>query len=68
MTVNLLQVWNIQNGHNLHQLQAVEEAEVTGIVPMLDKKLILSVGWSRKITQYDDNDPDVSAIFILLLI
>lgn len=57
-----LQVWNIQNGHNLHQLESVMEAEITGIVPLPDKKLILSVGWSRMITQYEDSDPDVRII------
>jgi hypothetical protein len=55
----VIQVWNIQNGHNLQQLEAVSEAEVTGIVPLVDKKVIMSVGWSRKISQYEDNDHDV---------
>ena len=56
------QVWNIQNGHNLQKLEPVAEAEVTGVVPLLDKKMIISVGWSRKITIYDDSNPDVSHI------
>ena len=54
------QVWNFQNGHNLHKLEPIAEAEVTGIMPLTDKKVILSVGWSREITVYDDSDPDVS--------
>ena len=29
-------------------------------MPLTDKKAILSVGWSREITVYDDSDPDVS--------
>ena len=45
--------------HNLHKLEAVAEAEVTGIMPLTDKKIILAVGWSRQITTYDDGDPDV---------
>ncbi|XP_060573290.1 WD repeat-containing protein on Y chromosome-like isoform X4 [Ruditapes philippinarum] len=53
-----IKVWNFQNGHNLHKLEAVAEAEVTGIMPLVDKKVILSVGWSRQITIYDDSDPD----------
>jgi len=53
-------VWNFQNGHNLHKLEAVQEAEVTGIIPLTEKQVILSVGWSRKIVQYNDSDPDVS--------
>ncbi|XP_052783274.1 WD repeat-containing protein on Y chromosome-like isoform X3 [Mya arenaria] len=53
-----IKVWNFQNGHNLHKLEAVAEAEVTGIMPLLDKKIILSVGWSRQITLYEDTDPD----------
>jgi hypothetical protein len=53
-------VWNFQNGHNLHKLESVSEAEVTGIFPSVDRKIIIAVGWSRKIAQYDDSDPDVS--------
>lgn len=53
-------MWNIQNGHNLHQLEAVMDSEVTGIVPLSDKKMIVTVGWNRMITQYDDSNPDVS--------
>ncbi|XP_033741857.1 WD repeat-containing protein on Y chromosome-like isoform X2 [Pecten maximus] len=53
-----IKVWNFQNGHNLHKLEAVGEAEVTGIVPVMDKNIILAVGWSRKIIVYDDSDAD----------
>ncbi|XP_077980125.1 cilia- and flagella-associated protein 337-like [Glandiceps talaboti] len=53
-----IKVWNFQNGHNIHQCEAVSEAEVTGIVSFRDKHLILSVGWSRQITLYDDSDSD----------
>lgn len=60
LIVCFLQVWNFQNGHNLHKLESVSEAEVTGIFPSVDRKIIIAVGWSRKIAQYDDSDPDVS--------
>ncbi|XP_013420475.1 WD repeat-containing protein on Y chromosome isoform X3 [Lingula anatina] len=53
-----IKVWNFQNGHNLHKLEAVAEAEVTGIVPFSDKRIILAVGWSRLITLYDDSHAD----------
>ncbi|XP_052069658.1 WD repeat-containing protein on Y chromosome-like isoform X4 [Mytilus californianus] len=53
-----IKVWNFQNGHNLHKLEPEEEAEVTGILPLVDMKMIIAVGWSRKITVYDDSDPD----------
>ncbi|XP_048762594.2 WD repeat-containing protein on Y chromosome-like isoform X3 [Ostrea edulis] len=53
-----IKVWNFQNGHNLHKLESVSEAEVTGIFPSVDRKIIIAVGWSRKIAQYDDSDPD----------
>ena len=60
-----VQVWNFQNGHNLHKLEpAAGEAEVTGILPLLDKKIILAVGWSRLLTTYDDSDAAVSHVFI----
>nr|XP_022317228.1 WD repeat-containing protein on Y chromosome-like isoform X7 [Crassostrea virginica] len=53
-----IKVWNFQNGHNLHKLESVSEAEVTGIYPCAERKIIISVGWSRKIAEYDDSDPD----------
>ena len=56
-----LQVWNFQNGHNLHKLEpAIGESEVTGILPLLDKKIIVVVGWSQLITTYDNSDANVS--------
>ena len=67
MHVVSFQVWNFQNGHNLHKLEAVAEAEVTGIMPLTDKKVILSVGWSRQITVYDDSDPDVCTAKLVLV-
>ena len=60
MFLVLFQVWNFQNGHNLHKLEPVSEAEVTGILPYFDRKMILAVGWGRKIIRYDDSDPDVN--------
>ncbi|XP_069604801.1 cilia- and flagella-associated protein 337-like [Ranitomeya imitator] len=47
-----IKIWNIQNGHNLHRLQPVAEAEVTCVIPVSDQKY-LSVGWNRKIIVYD---------------
>ncbi|MEE6506938.1 hypothetical protein FKM82_007907 [Ascaphus truei] len=47
-----LKIWNVQNGHNLHRLQAVEDAEVTCILPLREHKF-LTVGWNRKIVIYD---------------
>ena len=62
-SVQILQVWNFQNGHNLHKLEPATDAEVTGIIPVKDKKVIIAVGWSRLITMYDDSDADVSSFF-----
>lgn len=36
---------------------------MTGILPLVDMKMIVAVGWSRKITVYDDSDPDVSLFY-----
>lgn len=54
------QVWNFQNGHNLHKLEPADDSEVTGVLSLIDNEFILSVGWSRKITKYDDSEGDVS--------
>ncbi|GAB1602852.1 WD repeat-containing protein on Y chromosome-like [Argonauta hians] len=53
-----IKVWNFQNGHNLHKLEPVADADVTGLLALNDRKVILAVGWSRLITMYDDSDPD----------
>ena len=58
-----LQVWNVQNGHLLQQFEGIADCEVTGIVPVSDKKEVLTVGWSRKILAYDISKPDVSTLF-----
>ena len=58
-------MWNFQNGHNLHKLEPVEEAEVTGILQLPDKKVFLTVGWNQKIVTYDDKDADVSISVII---
>ncbi|XP_064423730.1 WD repeat-containing protein 49-like [Latimeria chalumnae] len=51
-----IKVWNLQNGHNLHRLEVVMEAEVTGVLPFQDQKFLV-VGWSHKIALYDDSQP-----------
>nr|XP_015211450.1 PREDICTED: WD repeat-containing protein on Y chromosome-like isoform X2 [Lepisosteus oculatus] len=51
-----IKVWNIQNGHNLHKLEAIAEAEVTGVICFQDNKL-LTVGWNRKLALYSITDP-----------
>lgn len=58
--LELLQVWNFQNGHNLHKMEPVDDSEVTGVLSLIDKEYILTTGWSRKITKYDDSEGDVS--------
>ena len=55
------QVWNFQNGNCLHELEAVGEAEVTG-VSSFRENTVIAVGWSRKIVLYDDSDADVSGL------
>lgn len=52
-------MWNFQNGHNLHKLEPVDESEVTGVLSLVEKEYMLTVGWSRTITKYDDSEGDV---------
>ncbi|KAJ8363673.1 hypothetical protein SKAU_G00125040 [Synaphobranchus kaupii] len=52
-----IKVWNMHNGCNLHKLEAVAVAEVTGVVSLPDNKL-LAVGWSQQIAQYSITDPN----------
>jgi len=46
------QVWNLLNGLNLHKLEPVTDSEVTGLTCLHNNQL-LSVGWSRRVAQYD---------------
>ena len=55
----------MQNGHLLQQFQGVVDCEVTGIVPLSDKKEVLTVGWNRQILAYDYSKPDVSETMAL---
>nr|XP_026689544.1 WD repeat-containing protein on Y chromosome isoform X2 [Ciona intestinalis] len=52
-----IKVWSFQNGNCLHELEPLEEAEVTGVLSFQDRT-ILAVGWNRRIVIYDDSDPD----------
>ncbi|XP_036384187.1 WD repeat-containing protein on Y chromosome [Megalops cyprinoides] len=52
-----IKVWSLLNGHNLHKLEAVAEAEVTGVISLHDDKL-LAVGWSQQISQYNITNPN----------
>lgn len=61
-TGTYLQIWNVQNGHCLQQLEPTEDAEVTGIIPLVDRKIIIAVGWNRKIIMYDDSHPEVLCV------
>ena len=51
----------MQNGHCLHQLEPTDDAEVTGIIPLTDKKIVIAVGWNRKIVTYDISHPEVNS-------
>lgn len=54
-------MWNAQNGHNLHQLEPIDEQEVTGVVAIDEKKLVIAVGWNRQVIQYHI-DHEVSCV------
>ena len=43
-------------------MEAFAEAEITGIVASKEKKMIVSVGWSRRIVTYDDDQPDNNVV------
>ncbi|KAJ8246405.1 hypothetical protein GJAV_G00267380 [Gymnothorax javanicus] len=52
-----IKVWSMHNGCNLHKLEAVTTAEVTGVVSLPDNKL-LAVSWSQQIAQYSITNPN----------
>ncbi|XP_041474209.1 WD repeat-containing protein on Y chromosome-like [Lytechinus variegatus] len=55
-----IKVWSFQNGHSIHECESVGDDEITGLISVGKKKGFLSVGWSRKIVQYQDGDCDTS--------
>ncbi|XP_072523734.1 cilia- and flagella-associated protein 337 [Salminus brasiliensis] len=46
-----VKVWSLLNGHLLHKLEVVSDAEVTGVICLHDNQL-LAVGWSRLVARY----------------
>ncbi|XP_073685089.1 cilia- and flagella-associated protein 337 [Garra rufa] len=50
-TNGTIKVWNLLNGLNLHKLETVSSAEVTGVICHHDNQL-LATGWSRLISRY----------------
>ncbi len=57
-------MWNLLNGLNLHKLETVSNAEVTGVICHHDNQL-LATGWSRLIAQYSIAFSDVRASLCL---
>lgn len=47
-------------------MEPIDDSEVTGVLSVIDKEFILSVGWSKRITKYDDSGSDVSAQLLVL--
>ncbi|KAG2460939.1 WDR49 protein, partial [Polypterus senegalus] len=52
-----IKIWNIQNGHNLHKLQPLGEAEVTGLISFQEHRL-LAIGWNKKLALYNMANPE----------
>ncbi|XP_076856909.1 cilia- and flagella-associated protein 337 isoform X2 [Brachyhypopomus gauderio] len=50
-----IKVWNLLNGQPLHNLEAVSDTEVTGVICLHDNKL-LALGWSQVVAQYNIGD------------
>ncbi|XP_065065751.1 WD repeat-containing protein on Y chromosome-like isoform X2 [Rhopilema esculentum] len=47
-------IWNLTTGLLEKQVEAYEEAEITGIIAFPEREQILTVGWSRKLLMYSD--------------
>lgn len=58
MTLCCAQVWNYVNGECLKRMQTTGNAEVTGLVHILERSQFLVTGWNRRITSFPD-EPDV---------
>ncbi|XP_028675795.2 WD repeat-containing protein on Y chromosome [Erpetoichthys calabaricus] len=52
-----IKIWNIQNGHSLHKLQPLGEAEVTGLISFQEHRL-LAIGWNKKLALYNMANPE----------
>ena len=54
-----VKVWNYHTGECLKTLHHNHKTEVTGVVSIADKGLLFTVGWSKQITAFPDEE-DVS--------
>ena len=48
-----LKAWNVLDGTVLQIFQSLDDKEVTSLVIIEQKKLLLAVGWNKKITIYN---------------
>uniref|UniRef100_W5K604 Si:dkey-202c14.3 n=1 Tax=Astyanax mexicanus TaxID=7994 RepID=W5K604_ASTMX len=58
-----IKVWSLQNGRPLHKLEAVSDAEVTGVICLHDDQL-LAVGWSRLVARYSIGGSHVRDMYV----
>lgn len=47
-----IKVWNMVNGQNILTYPALYKSEITALVNLDGAKIMLSVGWSKKIIKY----------------
>ena len=61
-----IKTWNVANGQLIQLFEPIDDSEITGLIVNQRKKLMISVGWSKKIVTYTDiSFDDVDKSFIL---
>ena len=58
-----VKVWNSSTGECLKVLHHDHKTEVTGIVGINDRRLLLTVGWNKQVVVFPD-DEDVSELIL----
>lgn len=57
-----VKIWSTQTAHQMHSLNRISDQEITGVVHLPTTRAFLTVGWSRRLTTYDDASVDTAQV------
>jgi hypothetical protein len=67
LKVFFFKAWNVANGQKIQLFEPIDDSEITGLAFLDRKRVLISVGLSRKIAIYGDVTFDVISLFSNLL-
>ena len=60
VTGYLLKAWNVANGQTMQLFEPLDDSEINGLVYVDKKRMLVSVGSSKKVVLYTDVSFDVN--------